>query len=92
LRQRLAGVDPEFAELCAVVECQQHLAMRPQLGRHDVEQAGIDAEDRDQRLVLPMSLSTPSASPPNCSTRNSISLESREASMSPRSTQPLSNS
>jgi hypothetical protein len=35
-----------------VREREQHLAVRAQLRRHDVEQAGIDAEDGDQCLLV----------------------------------------
>lgn len=47
-RQRLAGAGLEFAELLAIAQGEDHLAVRAQLGRHDIEQAGIDADNGDQ--------------------------------------------
>src|SRR6185437_8618597 len=38
----------ELRKLLIVVERQHHLAVRAQLGRHDVEQIGVDADDGDE--------------------------------------------
>ncbi|MGY4411701.1 hypothetical protein ACVWW4_003437 [Bradyrhizobium sp. LB7.1] len=48
LRQGAAGVGLEFAEFFAVAQGEDDFAVRAQFGGHDVEQAGIDADNGDQ--------------------------------------------
>lgn len=52
VHRRLVGFEHELAELCAIPERKQHLAVGAQLSGHDVEQAGVDAEDGDKCLLV----------------------------------------
>ncbi len=103
-RRALREVDPDAAapcrrraanspRLCAVVEASSSSPCARSSAGMMSNRLTLMPRMATSAFLSPMSLSTPSASPPNCSTRNSISLAvARRASMSERSIQPLSNS
>jgi hypothetical protein len=52
IREIAARLRRERANLGPGAQLQQDFTVRAQFGRHDVEQAGVDAEDRDQRVLV----------------------------------------